>query len=441
MCCLFSRGISMKELRKLTRADVEDLPVGAQVSCASVPGFMVRRQGEKAPVFVFSYRNQDGGQRKITIGRYGAPWTLDMARKRAQELLNEVKVKGRDVAAEKRARREAPTMAELCDEYLTAAAKGEVLKRGGKAKKASTIATDRSRIEAHIKPLLGKEKVQGVTSKDIQKFLREVAAGKTAKREKGEKARVLHNVRGGKGAASRTVGLLGAIFEYAVKEEMRADNPVRGVTRYADNKKKRRLSDEEYAALGDALVALSNEMWPPALAAIKFLAFTGWRSGEAINLRRGDMHQDGRLAIIDTKTDASARPLARVAADILRAQGKGKADELFFPPTRGGGVMSGFRSFFQCAVDKAGLDKSVTPHVLRHSFISVAADMGRPESTIGALVGHKQHSVTGRYTHHADDVLLAAADEVALEIARRMGLVPVTEEGNIIPFPGAEIVA
>ncbi|EKN01375.1 integrase family protein [Acidocella sp. MX-AZ02] len=431
----------MKTRNRLTKADIEALPVGGMIFCTSATGFGVRRQGAGAPVFFLQYRNADGVRRKMTIGRFGDPWTLDEARKRAMALLAEVHVNKRDVAAEKRARRAAPTVADLCNEYLTAAEKGDVLKRGGKAKKASTIATDRSRIEAHIKPLLGKEKVQGVTSKDVQKFLREVAAGKTAKREKGDKPRVLHNIRGGKGAASRTVGLLGAIFEYAVKEGMRADNPVRGVTRYADNKKKRRLSDEEYAALGAALVVLSNEMWPPALAAIKFLAFTGWRSGEAVNLRRGDMHQDGRLAIIDTKTDASARPLARVAADILRAQSKGKADELFFPPTRGGGVMSGFRSFFQCAVDKAGLDKSVTPHVLRHSFISVAADMGRTESTIGALVGHKQHSVTGRYTHHADDVLLAAADEVALEIARRMGLVPMAEEGNIIPFPSAEIVA
>lgn len=425
----------MKPRNRLTKADIEALPVGGMIFCSSVTGFGVRRQGPGAPVFFLQYRNTDGVRRKMTIGRFGDPWTLDEARKHATALLAEVYVNKRDVAAEKRARREAPTVADLCDEYLTAAAKGEVLKRGGKAKKASTIATDRSRIEAHIKPLLGKEKVQGVTSKDIQKFLRAVAAGKTAKREKGDAPRVLHNVRGGKGAASRTVGLLGAIFEFAVKEGIRSDNPVRGVTRYADKKKKRRLSDEEYAAFGKALTSLGNEVWPPALAAIKFLAFTGWRSGEVINLRRGNLEQEGRLAIIDTKTDASARPLSKDAADILRAQGRGAADTLLFPPTRGEGVMSGIRSFFDRVVERAELPKDVTPHVLRHSFISVAADLEYSESTIGALVGHKQHSITSRYTHRADAVLLAAADTVTREIARRMGLAA-EEEKNILPFPG-----
>jgi site-specific recombinase XerD len=55
----------------------------------------------------------------------------------------------------------------------------------------------------------------------------------------------------------------------------------------------------------------------------------------------------------------------------------------------------------------------VTPNVLRHSFISLAADLGLSEPTIGALVGHKGHSITSRYMHLADAVLLAAADEVA----------------------------
>jgi integrase len=63
----------------------------------------------------------------------------------------------------------------------------------------------------------------------------------------------------------------------------------------------------------------------------------------------------------------------------------------------------------------------VTPHVLRHSFASVAADLGFSEPTIASLIGHKGHTVTGRYIHSADAVLLAAADAVANEIAVRIG--------------------
>jgi hypothetical protein len=43
----------------------------------------------------------------------------------------------------------------------------------------------------------------------------------------------------------------------------------------------------------------------------------------------------------------------------------------------------------------------------------VSFNLGLSEPTIGALVGHKGHSITSRYMHLADAVLLAAADEVA----------------------------
>ena len=48
---------------------------------------------------------------------------------------------------------------------------------------------------------------------------------------------------------------------------MRTDNPVHGVMRLADGKRHRRLSDDEYEALGDALrQADAENIWPPAIA-------------------------------------------------------------------------------------------------------------------------------------------------------------------------------
>jgi integrase len=68
-----------------------------------------------------------------------------------------------------------------------------------------------------------------------------------------------------------------------------------------------------------------------------------------------------------------------------------------------------------------GLPADVTPHTLRHSFASLAGDLTYSETTIAALVGHQGRSITSRYVHAADAVLLAAADAVANRTTELMG--------------------
>jgi integrase len=223
------------------------------------------------------------------------------------------------------------------------------------------------------------------------------------------------------GTASRTVGLLGAIFTYAARHRMRKDNPVHGVMRPADGTRERRLSDEEYAALGAALrKAAAENVWPAAVAAGRFLALTGWRSGEALGLLWTDVDLVRRTATLaDTKTGKSMRPLSNAACDVLRELSR--TGDLVFPPTRGDGRMTGFRKMWDRIAKLGALPPDVTPHVLRHSFASLAGDIGYSEPTIAALVGHKGHSITSRYVHAADAVLLAAADAVAAETSNRIG--------------------
>ena len=73
------------------------------------------------------------------------------------------------------------------------------------------------------------------------------------------------------------------------------------------------------------------------------------------------------------------------------------------------------------------LPSDITPHVLRHSFASLANDLGYSEPTIAALIGHKGRSVTSRYVHSADAVLLAAADTVANRTLSLMGMMPTAD--------------
>ena len=419
----------MAERKRIGLREVRALPEGGEIWDSAVAGFGARRQRSEAIAYVLLFRTKEGRSRRFTIGRHGAPWTPDTAREEARRLLGEVAA-GRDPSVTKRETRAAATITDLCDLYMADVEAGRVLTRRKVPKKPSTTLSDRGRIEGHIKPVLGRLAVAAVTREDVDGFMYKVAEGKTAARAPTGKKRGLSNVRGGKGVATRTVGLLGAIFAYAIRKRLRTDNPVRGVTRFADGSRERRLTDDEYAALGRGLALVAQPkpvklggkprkndggMWPAAVAVVRLLALTGWRSGEAIALRRKDVDLVSRTARLpDTKTGLSIRPLARAACDVLTAAAKGRGeDDLLFPASRGLGRMTGFPSLFARVVKAAGLPPEITPHVLRHSFASLAGDLSYSELTIGALIGHRGRSITSRYVHSADAVLLAAADAVA----------------------------
>lgn len=135
----------------------------------------------------------------------------------------------------------------------------------------------------------------------------------------------------------------------------------------------------------------------------------------------------------DTKTGRSLRPLSRGACDVLGAIKTESHDTsgFIFAATRGLGPLAGFRRLWLKIAKLGGLPADVTPHVLRHSFASLAADLGYSEPTIAALVGHKGRTITSRYVHAADAVLIAAADAVANRALELMNNGP---DAQVIPL-------
>ncbi len=403
--------------RRIGHRSVGALQPGMTVWDCTVIGFGARRRQGPQVSYIVVYRTAEGRQRLLTIGRHGSLWTADTARAEALRLLGEV-ARGGDPLADRRARRAAGAMsvADLCDRYLADTEAGRLLTRHRQIKKPSTLRTDHSRVEAHIRPLLGAVPVAAVTREDVERVMGQIVEGRTSRRVKLRRRHALSNVRGGRGAASRTIGLLGAIMAYAVRLGLRADNPVHGVVRPADGRRERRLRVEEYAALGDGLLTAEDdaEIWAPGLVAIRFMILTGWRRGEVLGLRWRDIDLARRTARLpDTKTGTSTRPLAEAVCTILRGMPVG---EMVFPAPGGDVPMAGFRRAWTRVVHRiAGLPPDITPHVLRHSYASLAADLGLADATIAALLGHRGHSITRRYIHSADAALLTAADAVAGE--------------------------
>lgn len=414
---------------KLTKTFVESLSVKDKQYtswCSELKGFGVSINPAGSRSYIVDYRTAEGSRRRMTIGRHGA-LTTEEARKLAIKTLGST-MHGDDPALERKTRRASLTVAELCDNYLFAAEKGVITGRGGQPKKPKGIAADKSAIDAHIKPLLGNKLVIDLKNTDIIKYIRDVQLGKTAVASSPSgKLRGRIRVTGGSGTATRSAATLGSMLSYAVSEGIIETNPSFGVKKPAIQKRERRLTAAEYKRLGDALRQSEVDgvkSWQ-GIAIMWLIALTGCRSGEIQSLQWSELDLEARvIRLNDSKTGKSLRPMGEAAKVIFERLPQDGQGIYIFPASRLENLpYAGFRGFYRNTFRQAGLT-DVTPHVLRHSFASVGADLGFTDSTIGACLGHSGSGITSRYTHRLDAVLVSAADKISEEIMRQM------KEGN-----------
>src|ERR1700730_1188270 len=217
-------------------------------------GFGVRVQRGGAKSYVLHYRAGTGRGaplRKLTIGRHGSPWTPERARTEAKKLFGLIE-DGADPAADKMARKEAPTMSELAERFLTEHAEAK--------RKASTAAEYRRLLDNIILPPLGKRKVADIARADVTKLH--------------------HANRPAPYQANRVLAVLSMMLHLAERWGLLPDgsNPCRHVEKFAERERERMLSPAELARLGSALAAQDGS--PYAVAAVKLLVLTGARLGE-----------------------------------------------------------------------------------------------------------------------------------------------------------------
>src|SRR6266849_4280268 len=81
-----------------------------------VPGFLVKVTPAGGRIFMLQYRTNAGERRKPAIGRFGE-LTVEQARRIAQDWLADVR-QGREPSAVKAAGRKAPTVKELCNQFI-----------------------------------------------------------------------------------------------------------------------------------------------------------------------------------------------------------------------------------------------------------------------------------------------------------------------------------
>ncbi|WP_111435154.1 site-specific integrase [Rhodobium orientis] len=369
-----------------------------------VTGFGLKVTPAGSKIYILYYRSESGRQRRPSIGKHGA-FTVDQARQTARKWLNEI-ASGKDVSAERQSNRRAETVAELAARYLTDYAEAH--------KKPRSIATDRANIENHVVPLFGSMKVKEVTRADIDRVKLDIRGGKSARRLPA-RPRGRRQIRGGKGIANRVLALLSKMFACAVDWGLRADNPVLGVKKFAEQRKDRFLDADEIHRLTRALERADREQTelPAAIAGIRLLLYTGLRLGEVLGLRWDDIDfQRGTIRLRDSKTGARTVPLNGLAMDVLRDHREIGGGDLILEGLTADKPVALTRPWYRIR-QSAGIDDTANLHCLRHTFASWAVMSGQSLPQVGALLGHKSAQTTLRYADHAMDALQSYSEQTA----------------------------
>ena len=163
----------------------------------------------------------------------------------------------------------------------------------------------------------------------------------------------------------------------------------------------------------DRLLAQPDVSTPRGLrdkALIEMLYATGMRVSELVGVKPGDLNLDeGYLTCIGKGDKQRIVPIGQDAADWVRRYRRDGRPQLLhkrsspwlFVNARDGGPLSrvGFWKVLKEYGIKAGVNRDISPHVVRHSFATHLLERGADLRAIQVMLGHADLSTTQIYTH------------------------------------------
>ncbi len=216
-----------------------------------------------------------------------------------------------------------------------------------------------------------------------------------------------------KGVSSKTNSItsINNFYIYLVKDKRIDINPCENIDR---PKMKKRLPDvltvNEVDKLLDIPLHTKEDYRDKAI--LEVLYATGIRISELTNLKMQDVDFTNKVVRVFGKgSKERIVPINKYALkylgmylDIRGSFLKGKLTDYMFLNSKGEAISrESFGLELNKIVKKQGLNKRVTPHMLRHSFATHMLNQGADLRSIQELLGHSDISTTTIYTHVSNE--------------------------------------
>lgn len=200
-----------------------------------------------------------------------------------------------------------------------------------------------------------------------------------------------------KSYVSNIMSVIKSFYAFLIENEYVTTNPTRGISAVKiDKKAPIHLTQDEMQILIETAVDPRDNL------IVKMLYATGVRVSELVNIKKQDIDFERNTIKVFGK---GAKERIVLLPDVLKAQidaysaGYTSDQKLFELNIRT------VERDIKTLAARAGIDKKVTPHKLRHSFATHMLQNGGNVVAIQKLLGHTSLNTTQIYTHYSVDEL------------------------------------
>lgn len=340
-------------------------------------GIRVSAQGKKT--FIYQYRFE-GKSRLMTLGFYPEMSLADahLAHAQAMSKLHQKIDPGVEANTQKIAKRRAPTVALLAEEFIS---RWCIPRR-------KTWQEDQRRLQKNVLPIIGSLKAADVRKRDIVLLLDAIYD------------------RGAPIEANRVYELIRKMYNFAASRDIVEHSPCVGIVKTAKEiPRDRVLDDSEIKMLW---TIQDNDFSSSTTLLLCFQLVTAQRKGEIIGCRWREIDLQKKIWTIPAERTKNKKkhhdvPLSTAALEILASiEGTRNDDHFVFQgptPDTPMGRNTPDRALRRFLIREA-VNSRFTPHDLRRTATSKMAGLGVQRLVIEKILNHTDQSVTGIYDHH-----------------------------------------